>query len=156
MENTLKTDFEMNFEKYMKINWVMHKQRFIKRLVLCLVLLCIATIALFVADMIPAAILVLIVTVFYPVIWYMQINNTIKNVYQSSLYQEYTIHYTFNEKEVNMQTPVGESTVALNKLYKVVETEDYVYMFISGNQAFPVLKQDCSDELKTLLKNLVK
>lgn len=71
MENTLKTDFEMNFEKYMKINWVMHKQRFIKRLVLCLVLLCIATIALFVADMIPAAILVLIVTVFYPVIWYM-------------------------------------------------------------------------------------
>lgn len=55
-----------------------------------------------------------------------------------------------------MQTPVGESTVALNNLYKVVETEDYFYMFISGNQAFPVLKQDCSDELKTLLKNLVK
>ncbi len=156
MENTLKTDFEMNFEKYMKINWVMHKQRFIKRLVLCLVLLCIATIALFVADMISAAILVLIVTVFYPVIWYMQINNTIKNVYQSSPYQEYTIHYIFNEKEVNMQIPVGESTVALNNLYKVVETEDYFYMFISGNQAFPVLKQDCSDELKTLLKNLVK
>lgn len=100
----------------------------------------------------------------FAVLFPMLLNRNIKKQMNSNqlLKNETYNNYIFEEDFLNIvtetnNTPNSNSTINYTQLFKVLETNDTFYIYISSSQAFIVNKSDIKDnktnELSTLLKS---
>ena len=102
-----------------------------------------------------SAMMMLIVAVAVPVVLWITINMKLKKVYNSTkMVQDLTCHYRFFEDHGESSTVNGITTFAYKDLYRVIETKTNFYLFIGQNQAFNVVKADCSNELIAFLQQI--
>ena len=53
---------------------------------------------------------------------------------------------TFNKEKLVVENEIETMNLEYNKLYKVMETKEYIYLYINKNQAIIVTKQSTSEE----------
>ena len=103
------------------------------------------------------AMIMLIAAVAFPIILWAMLNLKLKRVYNSTkMVHDLTCNYRFFEDHGESNTVNGTSTFAYKDLYRVIETKTNFYLFIGQNQAFNVIKSDCSDELIGFLRQTME
>lgn len=70
--------------------------------------------------------------------------------------QDAVIHFTFFEERFEVSRANGSLSYGYEQIYKVIETKDRFYIFVSQNQALPIVKEKCEEGLIALLRGLVK
>ena len=69
----------------------------------------------------------------------------------NKLVQNAVYRFRFHESKFDVETPNGKAEVEYGKLFRILETKDHFYLFISKNQAYSVIKGNCSPELVAFL-----
>lgn len=74
-----------------------------------------------------------------PYLWTRKIFKTSKLVVETKL------RYNFLEEKINLESlknneKIGESIISYSDLYKVVDKKEYIYLYISSNQAYVIPK----------------
>ena len=84
------------------------------------------------------------ITILFPLITYLYLNKKIKDTYKQSKEIYDTIHYefTFNEDDIHLvlvQNNIrNKFTTAYSDLASVIETKDYIFLFIDNKRAYIV------------------
>ena len=72
----------------------------------------------------------------------------------NKLIQNATYKFKFNDNGFEVISPKGSSSIEYSALYRIIETKDRFYLYISKNQTFVIIKENCSNELIALLQEI--
>lgn len=72
----------------------------------------------------------------------------------NKLIQNATYKFKFNDNRFEVISPKGSSSIEYSALYRIIETKDRFYLYISKNQTFVIIKENCSNELIALLQEI--
>ena len=86
----------------------------------------------------------------------MLVNNSKEYFKSNKVAQNSVINYTFEEDKIVIETERGSSFIKYDEVYKVYETKTNIYLFISNNQAYVIVKENCSDELTQFIKDMFR
>jgi len=96
----------------------------------------------------------LFLVIFVPIFWYMMLVNNSKEYFKSNkVAQNSVINYTFEEDKIVIETERGSSFIKYDEVYKFYETKTNFYLFETNNQAYVIVKDNCSDELTQFIKD---
>lgn len=83
-----------------------------------------------------------------------------KKIYKTSKYTSNTkLNFTFYEDKIELVTikndeKMGEAKISYDDIYKVLETKNYMYIYISSNQAYVCSKEKFEGEYNKIVQIL--
>ncbi len=79
----------------------------------------------------------------------------VKNYFESNKQiQNQLIHYIFHEEYVHIQTNNSSAKLDYQKLYKIYETKENIYLMESNMSGHILIKKNCSPDLISFIKQL--
>ncbi len=81
---------------------------------------------------------------------------SIKKNYKSQQRIHERLEYTINEKDIHIQGESFNSTVSWNKIYKVTETNDLIFIFENRLSAYIIPIKNLSNKEYADLKSIIK
>ena len=158
------TETKWTYDEFKKMNRAMLKKRYIRKIVLVIILLLVmlyleanlystykrigftpGRVAFIVGSMLVFLIIC--------VLSYLRVHNSIKKAYFSNKrIQDATTHFSFYEDRIEINGCLGNSVIKYDELYKVIETKENFYLCVATNQASNIIKRNCSEELITFLR----
>ena len=95
--------------------------------------------------------------IIFPLLIVLRYNLMAKKAYNTNkLLQNNTTRFAFLEDRFEISSGRGNTVIRYDELYKVLETDTNFYLFISNQQAYNIIKANCSEELIQFLKGLIK
>lgn len=92
---------------------------------------------------------------FFPVLLIWQLKKKIEKAWKSNQSAQGLVsRYLFYEDRVEQSNALGKTTFAYEKLYRIVETKNNVYLMIGNNQGMILDKANCSEELLAFVRGL--
>lgn len=79
------------------------------------------------------------------------ISRSRKEWQSNKLIQNAVYRFRFHDGNFEVETPNGKAEVGYEKLYRIIETKDRFYLYISKNQTYPVNKEKCESGLISFL-----
>ena len=160
VEEMYKTQTKLTVDEMVKLNraylFKMHRFRLILMVIYELFLLWVCLSA-FDLHWILIGVFFLFLVIFIPVFWYLMLVANSKKYFKSNKAAQYSIlNYTFEEDKIVIETERGSSFIKYDEVYKVYETKTNFYLFISNNQAYVIVKENCSDELTQFIKDMFR
>ena len=153
-----KTEFEYTYTEHMKLNDILIKHNFVNKLVtFILVILLILDIFfyIYIKDFI------LLCLFFYIIITYIISFIWVPKYKAKKLFNDYKINkdalmkMNFYEEYFNVKTKQGSAKVYYNQIYKVLETNDNYYIFLSEQNYFAVAKNNIDSSFNSFIRNKV-
>ena len=78
-----------------------------------------------------------------------------KEIYNSNkVIQEIESEISFYEDCFEQTNSLGTSKITYDKIYRILENDTNLYIMISKNQGYIIIKENCSQELIDFIKNL--
>ncbi len=156
-EPLFETKTKYTFEEFQKFNRVVGNKLYKTNLrKYILVALCVVIGVFFwITDNIGGTVIFFAYAVAIVVILSAKQKKSEKKLFESNkLMQDMDASLYFYEDSMEESSEVGKTRVAYDKLYRILETETNFYILFSRGQGFIIIKENCSSELISFVRNL--
>ncbi|MBQ7064570.1 MAG: YcxB family protein [Firmicutes bacterium] len=150
---------ETDFEEYKLLCRTLRRQR--KRfwyIVIMTGVLLVALAAIYWAEKnLTGGIILTACAALYPVLFVLFDHISLKRSYQqNSALHGLVTTLSFYEDHMESKSRLGHSSLAYNKLFRIVETDTHFYLMPAYNQAYMVKKANCGEGLTDFLREVSK
>lgn len=97
------------------------------------------------------------IAVVFPVLLFVITELRIRKDFSTNkIAKDTTVSYTFDEEQFTVETSRGTQIIKYSELYRIIESSDNFYLFISDRMAMNVIKKNCGDDLIEFLRGKMR
>ena len=151
------TETKYTLDETLKLNKVLTlklNKGYVAFVIICMAVALIAAIFSISINRPFYAVLFLIAFIIFPLTAVLSIYLKAVAAYKSGkMGQDCIVKSRFFDDHFESESPFATSSIKYDRFYRIIETKDRIYLFISKIQAFPVIKDNFPQELLDMLRS---
>ena len=156
-EKKFSTKTKINLDEYIKFNRTIQRKinKTYLRLFISIAIILVAAVVCFLLDVKHIAIAFALAAVVLVIQIPIKMKKSEKEIYNSNkVIQDVESEISFYEDCFEQTNSLGTSKITYDKIYRILENDTNLYIMISKNQGYIIIKENCSVELIDFIKNL--